>query len=300
MAVRSPGRRERTRARQEALRARAERLSARAQVERSRHASLDAIFDVVDRDAEVGGGIIAGALAYRFFFWSLPFALVLVAGLGVAADANSTSPQKAAHALGLAGLISTSVASAAKSSTRLYALLVGIPLLLFATRSLLRVLIGTHRLVWVDLRKRTPKPTPAATVRLLVLVLAVFAVTAGAGAARAASPGPGVLVSVILVAPYAGLWLLVSLRLPHADAGWRDLIPGALLFAVGIELVQLVTAYVLAPYSIEKAGTYGALGTAAALLLGLFFVARLIVAAAVLNAALWERQGARRGERSTE
>ena len=203
MAVRSPGRRERARARQEALRARAERLSARAQVERSRHASVDAIFDVVDRDAEVGGGIIAGALAYRLFFWSLPFALVLVAGLGVAADANSTSPEKAAHALGLAGLISSSVASAANSSTRLYALLVGVPLVLFATRSLLRVLIGTHRLVWVDLRKRTPKPTPGATVRLLVLILAFFAVTAGAGAARAASPGPGVLVSLILVAPYA-------------------------------------------------------------------------------------------------
>jgi uncharacterized BrkB/YihY/UPF0761 family membrane protein len=300
MAVRSPGRRERARARQQALRARAERLSERAQEERSRHASVDAIFDVVDRDAEVGGGIIAGALAYRLFFWSLPFALVLVAGLGVAADANSTSPEKAADALGVAGLISNSVASAASSSTRWYALLVGVPLVLFATRSLLRVMIGTHRLVWVDLRTRAPKPTPVATVRLLVLILGFFAVTVAAGAARAASPGPGVLVSLILVAPYAGFWLLVSMRLPHAVAGWTDLIPGALLFAVGIEIVQLVSAYVLAPYSIEKAGTYGALGTAAALLLGLFLVARLMVAAAVLNAALWERRGARRGERSTE
>jgi len=300
MAVRSPGRRERARARQKALRARAERLSERAQEERSRHASVDAIFDVVDRDGQVGGGIIAGALAYRLFFWSLPFALVLVAGLGVAADANSTSPEKAAEALGMAGLISNSVATAAKSSTRWYALLVGVPLVLFATRSLLRVMIGTHRLVWVDLRTRAPKPTPAATLRLLVLILGFFALTAGAGAARAASPGPGVLVSVILVAPYAGVWLLVSLRLPHAVASWTDLIPGALLFGVGIEVVQLLSAYVLAPYSIEKAGTYGALGTAAALLLGLFLVARLMVAAAVLNAALWERQGPRRGERSTE
>lgn len=189
MAVGPPRtRRERTRARQEALRARAARLSERAQVERSRHASVDAIFDVVDRDAEVGGGIIAGALAYRLFFWSLPFALVLVAGLGVAADAGSTSPEKAAHKLGLAGLISSSVASAADSSTRLYALLVGVPLVLFATRSLLRVMIGTHRLAWVDLRKRTPKPTAGATVRLLVLILGFFAVTAAGGAARAASP----------------------------------------------------------------------------------------------------------------
>jgi membrane protein len=214
--------------------------------------------------------------------------------------ADSTSPEKAAQALGLAGLISSSIATAASSSSRWYALVVGIPLLLFATRSLLRVLIGTHRLVWADLRKRAPKPTAAATVRLLVLILAFFAVTAGGTAARAASSGPGVLVTLLLVAPYAGFWLLVTLGLPHGEAGWKALIPGALLFGVGIEVVQLVTAYVLAPYSIEKAGTYGALGTAAALLLGLFFAARLMVSAAVLNAALFERQGARRGGRSTE
>ena len=38
---------------------------------------------MADRDADVGGGIIAGALAYRLFIWLLPFALVLVAGLGL-------------------------------------------------------------------------------------------------------------------------------------------------------------------------------------------------------------------------
>ena len=35
---------------------------------------------------------------------------------------------------------------------------------------------------------------------------------------------------------------------------------------------------------------YGALGTAAALLLGLFFLSRIIVLAAVLNATLWTRR----------
>ena len=66
--------------------------------------------------------------------------------------------------------------------------------------------------------------------------------------------------------------------------------PGALLCGLGIELLHVLTAYVLEPYAVAKEGTYGAMGAAAALLLGLFLLSRLIVAGAVLNATLWERQ----------
>lgn len=281
---------ERTRLRTAALQARAKRVADRAEAERTRHASLDAVFDVVDRDVEVGGGILAGALAYRFFIWLLPFALVLVAGLGLGSDAASTSPESAAESLGLAGLVSSSVASAAKDSARWYALLVGVPILFLATRSVLRALIGAHRLVWTDLRAAAPRPTPRATLRLLALILSFFAVTAIAEAARAWSSGFGVLVSLILIGPYAGIWLLISIRLPHRDADWKSLLPGALLFGVGIELLQLAVAYVIAPMSLNKQGTYGALGMAAGVLLGLFFFSRLTVGAAVLNATLWERR----------
>ena len=281
---------ERTRLRTAALQARAKRLAERAEGERARHGSLDATFEVVDRDVEVGGGIIAGALAYRLFIWSLPFALVLVAGLGLASDAASTSPQTAARRLGLAGLVSNSVASSAHGSTRWYALLVGIPTLLLATRSVLRVLIGAHRLVWTDLRAAAPRPTARATVRLLALILCLLAVSALAGAAREWSFGAGLIVSLVLIVPYAGFWLLISIRLPHRSATWTALIPGALAFGVGIEVIHVFTAYILAPWSLAKQGTYGVLGIAAALLVGLFLISRLMVGSAVLNATLWERQ----------
>jgi hypothetical protein len=78
-------RRERTRQWAAERRANAERLAERAQAERGRHRSVDAVFEMADRDSEVGGGIIAGALAYRLFIWLLPLALVAVAGLGIAA-----------------------------------------------------------------------------------------------------------------------------------------------------------------------------------------------------------------------
>jgi uncharacterized BrkB/YihY/UPF0761 family membrane protein len=286
-------RRERARTWASVWQARAEQAAERAQEERKRHDSVDAVFEMVDRDSELGGGIIAGALAYRMFIWLLPLALVAVAGLGIAADASSDSPEEAAESLGLGGLVSNSIATAAEGPGRWYALLVGIPILVWTTRSVLRVLIGAHRLLWTDVRAAAPKPTIVATLRFLVLLLAFPVVGVLAGAVRAWSAGPGVLVTLLASLPFAALWLLISVRLPHRGADWRALIPGALVFGLGIEVLNAVIAYFIAPYAIAKQGTYGALGAAAALLLTLFLVSRLVVAAAVLNATLWERREGR-------
>jgi uncharacterized BrkB/YihY/UPF0761 family membrane protein len=280
----------RMRSRAAGVRGRVEGLTARAQAERGRHDSVDAMFAMADRDIEFGGGIIAGALAYRLFIWLLPLALVAVAGLGIAAEAKTETPEDAAESLGLAGIVSNSIATAAKGSARWYALAIGIPVLVYATRGILRVLIGSHRILWGDLRSAAPKPTLFASLRLLVLLLCFPVATVVASSVRAWSPGPGLLASLLTVLPYAGLWLLISLRLPHRAAAWTDLIPGALLFGVGIEAIQLAGAYVLAPYALAKQGTYGALGVAAVLLFTLYLASRLAVGAAVLNATLWERR----------
>lgn len=272
------------------LRADAERLFQRAQAERGRHRSVDAAFEIAERDSEVWGGIIAGALAYRLFIWLLPLALIAVAGLGLAADASSRSPEDAAETLGLEGLISSSIVNAANSPNRWYALLIGIPVLVWATRGVLRVLIGAHRLVWTDDRTAAPKPKLVPSLRLLALLLCVGAVSAAASALRAWSTGLGVLGTLVALVPYAGLWLLVTIRLPHRDAPWTALIRGAAVFAVGLELLHAVVVYVITPWALAKQGTYGALGVAASLLVGLFLVSRLVVGAAVVNATLWERR----------
>jgi uncharacterized BrkB/YihY/UPF0761 family membrane protein len=242
---------------------------------------VDVAREMVDRDAELGGGIMASALAYRLFIWLLPLALVAVAGLGIASDAASESPESTAKSIGLADLVSTSIAHAAEDSTRWYALIVGIPVLMYTTRGLLRALTGAHRLIW--------------SIRLLALLLGFCVVTGLAGAVRAWSAGLGVLATLLVVAPYGGLWLLITLRLPHRDAGWTALVPGAVLFGIGFEVLQAVAAYVIGPYALGKHGTYGALGVAAALLFGLYLLSRLIVAAAVLDATLWDRRAARSG-----
>jgi uncharacterized BrkB/YihY/UPF0761 family membrane protein len=278
------------RSRRALLQARARLLAERAGVERERHASVDAVFEMADRDGEVGGGIIAGALAYRFFIWLLPVALVSVAGLGIASEAASDSPEETARKLGISGLVSSSVANAAEGPARWYALLIGIPILVYVTRSLLRALIVTHRLLWRDTRAAAPKATLAGTLRLLVLLLGFSAAGTVASSMRAWAPGVGILVTLLSVLPAAGLWLLITLRLPHRGTDWTALVPGALLGGCGLELLHVLAAYVLAPYAVAKQGTYGALGAAAALLFGLFVLSRLVVAAALLNAILWERR----------
>jgi membrane protein len=272
------------------IRADPQRFAQRAEVERQRHRSVDAAFEMAERDSEVGGGMIAGALAYRLFIWLLPLALVAVAGLGLAADASSESPEEAGKSLGMEGLISNSISSAANSPNRWYALLIGIPVLIWASRSVLRALIVSHRLIWTDVRSAAPKPKLGATLRLLVLLLCFGLVSACASAIRAWSTGAGVLATLVALAFYAGLWLLVSLRLPHREAEWTALIPGSVLFGLGTLLFQVAIAYVITPWALAKQGTYGALGVAAALLVGLFLISRLVVASAVVNATLWERR----------
>ena len=286
-----PARFARTRQLAEALEKRGRLLNERAEPERSRHKSVDAVFELVDRDSNVGGGLIAGALAYRLFILLLPLALVLVAGLGITADAIDRSPRSAADAAGLAGLISSSVASAANSSARWYALIIGLFGTVWAARSFYRAVIVSHRLVWIDVREAAPKPTVLASLTFLGLLLCFEALFPVANFIRDKSPGLGILVSLVLALPFAGIWLLIALRLPHRNAPWTALVPGALLMGVGAQVLHGVTQYFIVPLALEKQGTYGALGLAAALLLGLFFLGRLIVGSAELNAILWERRG---------
>jgi len=274
----------------EAVQARAKLVADRAQEERRRHETVDACFEIADRDGEVGGAILAGALAYRLFIWLLPFSLVVVGVLGAVSSAATESPKAIGKSLGLAGLVSNSVASASKSTAHWYAILVGVPILVYETRNLLRALIASHRLVWGEVRASAPKPTVLATLKLLGAMLALFAITGLAGWVRARSGGFGLLATIGVALGYTVLWLLVLQMLPHRGARWTALVPGAVAFAVSLEVLQILAAYLIGPYALEKEGTYGALGVAAVLLLALYVIGRVAVGAAAVNATLVDRR----------
>src|SRR4051794_37911678 len=76
--------------------ARGRRLGARAEAARSRHPIIDVGFSLVEHDSSIGGGLLAGALAYRLFVLLLPTSLLLVSGLGLYAGAVDESPSTVA------------------------------------------------------------------------------------------------------------------------------------------------------------------------------------------------------------
>ena len=191
--------------------------------------------------------------------------------------------------LGLAGLVSNSVSSAADGTAHWYALLVGVPVLLFATRSVLRVLIGSHRILWGDARAAAPRPTILASLKLLALLLSLFVGAGVAGALRASSSGTGARDADRDPAGRRDLAGRLP-HLPHGGSSWRALVPGRSCSRSARRSSRSGAAYLLAPYALPKQGTYGALGVAAALLLALFFISRLVVGAAIVNATLWERR----------
>ena len=279
--------------RAEELKARAKQAAERGEELRRRHGAVDVVYVIVERDGDLGGGIMSGALAYRLFIWLLPFGLVVVGGIGLAASAVSESPESAARSVGISGLVANSIAEASQGSSRWYALAIGVPVLVWASRSLLRALLVVHRLVWGDLRRVVPKPTFGASIRLLVLLIAYFAIREAANWIESWT-GSVVLSTLVGLGSVFAWWLFLSWRLPHGNAPWHALLPGAAVVAVGMELISIAGIYLIAPRVESSQSAYGALGIAATLLFGLYIVSRLIVASAVLNATVWDRRSGAR------
>jgi membrane protein len=86
------------------------------------------------------------------------------------------------------------------------------------------------------------------------------------------------------------LWWWVSWQLPHARAPVLALVPGALIAAIGADVLHILTTYWTGDLVARKTNTYGAVGIALAVLLWVYILGRIIVASAGLNAALWDRR----------
>jgi uncharacterized BrkB/YihY/UPF0761 family membrane protein len=261
------------------------RLGASAEAARSRHATVDFGFRLFERDASIGGGLLAGALAYRLFVLLLPTALLFVSGLGLYADAADKSTSEAAKEAGLHGLIASQVASTSSDGAVWLVFLLLVPAVLYATATLYRALAIVHGIVWHG-SGRGARVTPRGIGILFAALLLVIAAAQIVGWIRRHDQLGGLAALVVYLVLAGGAWLLVSLQLPHRDVRWHALLPGAALVGVGLLFVNVFNVYVTTRLVEGRADTYGALGIATALLLSLVIVGRLIVFSAELNALL--------------
>jgi membrane protein len=268
----------------------------RARVEHTRHRALELAprapgyghaLGALRHDRRHGGGLLAGALAFRLFGALLPLALLMAVILGYATTVDRSSPKQAGEAIGIGPAVLASIGESAKLSagTRWSVLVFAVFALLLSANSAARSIRAVHSLAWEGRVGRFGRALPAAGV-LLAAMAAFAAVIAVAGKARAELGLAGLLVSVAAFAAFFTIWLGVSWLLPHGRSDWTGLVPGALLVALGVQVVHLGTVLFLAGRIQRASDTYGPLGVAFTLLVWLYVVSRVIVASAMLNAAL--------------
>ncbi len=283
-----PGRIRAMRARAEAARVRAETMRRQVEDSRDRNRGVDIAFTAYEHDRDAGGSLLAGAIAYRMFLWTLPVALVVVGGLGFLSSESADDPGKAVRDVGIGSIPAHSVNQAARSSTQAWwlAVIIGVALLYLASVALVKALWAAHALVWRMPGTRIRSKPRLAGIFLLAC-LAIAAATSLAAVIRNASGTNGIVAMIADVLVYAAVWWGLSTQFPHREASLVALIPGAILFGVGIQVLHLVSVYYLSARLSSASVLYGTLGAAAALLLGLYFVGRLMIFSAQLNEAIW-------------
>lgn len=269
-------------------RAEGTRASAWVTGARSTHPSVDVGFRLAYRDKRVAAGVLAGGIAYRLFFWYLSLSLLVNGTLGFA---DGHRVEQALLDAGLTPVAASTLADLSQQSqqARWWLVVVGGWLLLWTGYLGAKALVLVHAAVWdvpaTPVRRRLWASlgfTGAALGFVGSMVLVQWV--------RANSHVFGVLVAVASAAVPLLLWLAVSSRLPHRGSGWRVLLPGALVVALGVHAFYLFTLWFLGPKLDSATSTYGLLGIVATLLFWLYLVGRLVIGGATLNAAIVDRR----------
>ena len=258
---------------------------------RAESAVVDTVLRLIDRHRAIAGTLLAGALGYRLFVVTLPLTLIAVGLLGFAEQTSATDPEAVTRTLGISGLMASAIRTSGEQAVHLrwFTLVGGVALLLWATWSLLRALRTMHAFAWRLPVARLRHPVPAVLLASSLMLLST-AVSGGVSDATAAWPFWALVANLALLTAYACVWLLLSWYMPHASGKWTTLLPGSVLFALGVKGLQLFTIYYAAPFLNQRVSVYGALGYASMALLMLYAFGELAVLSAVLNAVVAERR----------
>jgi membrane protein len=203
---------------------------------RSRYHQVDVALRTWERDVEAGGSLMAAALAFRTFLWSLPATLFTVGLLGF--TVNESDPRAEGNVIRGYTLATVEQAAAEAHRSRWLLVIVGGILLLSVSYTLTKTVVVATALIWDQPLRSVHRP-----VRAVGLMLTLIAVAAGLAAVaalvRSVSPGWGVTATCLIAGLWTLMWWLASFLLPHGrDLPWWGLLPGAVLFGVGSQLLH--------------------------------------------------------------
>ena len=250
---------------------------------------LRTILRVQKRYGELNGNFMASAVTLSSFVSIFPLLLFAAAVLGFFAAGSPDLAGSVIDELGLTGDAATAVVDtiAAAERSRRTASVVGVVGLLWSGLGLVAALqyaINTSWQVtghgWKDKLKGLLWLGGAS-----LLFLASFAVSAALNFLPAWMSPLNILVGLAL---NLALWLWTLKQLSNRDVGWQSLLPGAVVGAVGFEVLKLVGSVYVPRLVASSSALYGSLGVVFAILAWLLFFGRLIVYSSVVNVVRWE------------
>ena len=192
---------------------RSQALRGRLEAARSRSPLLDVSLEVIERDSDIGGGLLAGALAYRLFVFFLPLAFLLVAALGLFSRWFDVSPHEIGRDVGVVSLVTKEIAASSRSETGWWVALVAAGALAYVATVLHRAVAIVHALAWQ--RSAAAAKTERSLGVFALGLAAQLVLTAAKGPLRPPIGLENVLVLVAYPSGIGAIWLVMSLRLPH-------------------------------------------------------------------------------------
>lgn len=241
------------------------------------------------RFGAVQGGAMASFITLAAFLSLFPLLLVAVAVLGVLAGKHDIA-ESAIRQLSLrdqaAELVRSTLSTA--SSSKSSASVVGVAGLLWSGLGLVATLETAFDAVWQS-EGRGLKDKAFA---LLWLVGATVLLVGSVAATAVAGFLPGFLTWLSLLPTLlidVALWLWTFSALTgRRGLPWRAHLPGAILGAVGFEVLKVVGGVYVPRLVGSSSALYGSLGVVFALIAWLALFGRLCVYAACLNVVRWE------------
>lgn len=258
---------------------------------RARFGWLDAVMRVNERFGAIGGGALSASIGLAGFLSLFPLLLVAIAVAGFVSAGDATFASDVVADLGLEGRNAEVVVDAldAAEGTRQTASIVGVVGLLWSGLGVVGSLQTACNAAWQTTGRGLLDK--AVSLAWLLGASVLFLASAALGPLLGLLPGPlAVLALLAGVAISTGLFVWAYSFLGNQAVPWRAHLVGAVVVAIGFEVLKIVGG-VYVPRAVSSSSTlYGSIGTVFAVLAWILLYARLVVYGAVVNVLRWEEE----------
>ena len=241
--------------------------------------------EVLTTERELGGGLIAGGVAFRIFLWLVPFGLVVAAVLSFWTELDPDGLEKAARRFGIGAAAAQAASEALQAGDRsaFFVLAFGLFFLAWFTIGAVRALVLAYALAWQLEPPRIRRPFRAVAIFNGLFLVAILSAVGETW--LEAQLGRTALIGTLLTLAADDRGRALRDVDPSAPRDRRPASssPARCSSRSGHQLVQIAVIFYFAPRLGRSEETYGAFGAAATMLVWLYVLSRLVTGAAFLE-----------------